>query len=396
MKIIVVNAGSSSHKLSLYDIQHRDPIEPLWKGELDWGRQQMACSLSIQTKTGKQIKRLCERKNPNENLQLLVETMWKGETQVIEGPSVIERAGHRVVHGGKQFQKPTYLTPQVKEQIRKLIPLAPLHNPANLEGIELIEKLFPSIPQIAIFDTAFHCHMPEVTKIYPVPYAWREEGIERYGFHGISHHYCAERAAKILQRELSTLKMINCHLGNGSSLCAIRDGISIDTTMGFTPLEGLMMGTRSGSIDPGILFYLMKEKRFFSEQLDHILNFESGLKGIAGSSDMREIFKSTDEKAKLALKMYVYRLKSYIGAFLAHLEGVDVISFTGGIGENVAVVRQQACQGLDFLGIHLDQHQNETCHPDQDVAIPHSKVRLLVIHTQEEWMIALQAYQFNC
>lgn len=373
MKILVVNGGSSSDKLSLYDIQNEELVKPLWKGQLD--------------------RSTCQKEERQKNLSALIKTLWSGETQVIDGPQEIERIVHRVVHGGKTLQHPTLITQEVKKQIRELIPLAPLHNSVNLEGIELLEQLFPTLPQIAIFDTAFHSHLPEVTQTYPLPYEWKEEGIQRYGFHGISHHYCAERAYTLIKTVPSPFHMINCHLGNGSSLCAIKEGKSVDTTMGFTPLEGLMMGSRSGSIDPGIIFYLLREKRYTWEEIEEILNFESGLKGIGGFSDMREIVSHPNAKAALAFQMFVYRLRGYIGYLMANLGKLDVLSFTGGIGENSETVREAVCERLDFLGIKLDRDKNRDCVPDQDISGPESRVRLLVIHTEEEWMMAKECRQ---
>jgi acetate kinase len=375
VKILVLNAGSSSHKLSLYDIRSNSPTEALWQGKIDWDKE--------------------EKKHVEEQVFGLLQTLWQGKQKVIAGPHEIEKIGHRIVHGGAAFQAPIRINALVKEEIRKLIPLAPLHNPANLEGVEIMEKLFPSIPQIAVFDTAFHRLMPEETKTYAIPYFYRKEGVERYGFHGISHHYCAERAQFLFP---SCSKIICCHLGNGASLCAILNGKSIDTTMGFTPLEGLMMGTRCGSIDPGLILYLCREKKLSVEELDHTLNFESGLKGISGRSDMRELLagiQTGDKQARLAFDMYVYRIKSYIGALAAHLEGVDSLIFTGGIGENAPDVRAAVCRGLQFLGIDLDLHKNRNCRPDQDIAADASKVRLLVIHTREEWKIAVECWKLG-
>lgn len=390
MKILVVNAGSSSYKLALYEWRNQ-LTPPLWHGSLDWGQKPNNCSLEVQA-NGQKIQKEGLSLDQSHYLKMLIETMWKGETQVIEDKQEIKRIGHRVVHGGSKFQRPTLITKAVKEDIRECIPLAPLHNPANLEGIEQMEKLFPSVPQIAVFDTAFHSHMPEVAKTYPLPYEWRQKGIQRYGFHGISHHYCAYRISRLLRRDLKELKIINCHLGNGASLCAIENGISVNTTMGFTPLEGLMMGSRSGSIDPGILFYLMRENQYTSEELDHILNFESGLKGICDHSDMREVLADESQRGKLAFQMHVYHLRFYIGALLINLGPIDVLSFTAGVGENSAPVREAACQDLEFLGIELDMMKNRSCKPDQDIALKHSKTRVFVIHTQEEWMIAKQCF----
>lgn len=384
MKILVVNAGSSSHKLSLFDIQNEQPVNPLWKGELDSDRS----TVSIETSAGQKISRHLKHSNIEENLQDLIQGLWSGKTQVIEKRSDIECVGHRVVHGGRKFEQPTLINSEVKEKIAQLIPLAPLHNPADLAAIEMMEKFFPKVPQIAVFDTAFHAAMPDVAKTYPLPYTWFEEGIQRYGFHGISHEYCAHRVAHLLKRDIKTLKIINCHLGNGSSLCAIKGGKSIDTTMGLTPIEGLMMGTRCGSIDPGILLYLLREKKYSVDKLDQIINYESGLKGICSTSDMREVVKSGDPRAKLALDMYVYRLREYLGAYLVHLEGADAICFTAGIGENVPLVRREACRGLQFLGVKIDDKLNEACLSDQDISNEGSKVRIFVVHTQEEWMIA--------
>lgn len=395
MKILVVNAGSSSHKLSLYDLQNQEPVEPLWQGSLDWGRKSQLPSLSIKTYKGSKIERNLESQAIEEGIKKLLDTLWQGETQVIEGPSAIERIGHRIVHGGAEFEEPTPITAVVKEQIRQLIPLAPLHNPADLEGIEWMEKFFPSVLQIGVFDTAFHATMPEMVKTYPVPWDWKEKGIQRYGFHGISHQYCAERAASLLKQDSHDLKIINCHLGNGCSLCAIKDGKSYETTMGLTPLEGLMMGTRCGSIDPGILLYLMREHQVSLEELDYNLNFASGLIGIGGSSDMRELLAKKQEKCvELALQMFVHRLKTSIGALAVSLEGFNVLSFTGGIGENAPLIREETCEGLECLKIAIDKTLNGSCKPDIEITGSSSSIHVLVIHTREEWMIARACLQF--
>ncbi|CUI16011.1 acetate kinase [Candidatus Protochlamydia naegleriophila] len=389
MKILVVNAGSSSHKLSLFDSEGGLPTDSLWRAQLDWGRPDNQY-YTVQVKGGEKVTRHLKTPSLEEGLREVLESLWKGDAPVIDTPLAIGRVGHRVVHGGAIFQCPVLVTRAVKEEIRRLIPLAPLHNPGNLEGIELIEQIFPAIPQIAVFDTAFHSTMPEVVKTYPVPYEWKEKGIQRYGFHGTSHHYCAIRATEMMKSRFSSLRLVNCHLGNGASLCAIRDGKSIDTTMGFTPLEGLMMGTRCGSIDPGILLYAMRELNVAPKELDTLLTFESGLKGIGGSSDMREIQAETSERAELALNMYIYRLKYFIGAMTASLGGIDVLSFTAGIGEHAAYIREKTCEGLAYLGVRLDLEKNHQDKSDQDldIAASDSAVRILVIHTQEEWMIA--------
>ncbi len=385
MKILVVNAGSSSHKLCFYDLDHDEPVEPLWQGSIDWD----VPLLKVKTHNGAKFELNLKGIQVKEGLDFLLKTLWEGQTQVIEGPSEIEKIGHRVVHGGSKFEQPILINAEVKEQIRQLIPLAPLHNPVNLQGIELMEQFFPNVPQMAVFDTAFHVSMPEVVKTYPVPWEWKQKGIQRYGFHGISHHYCAERTAKFFQQKPKELKIINCHLGNGCSLCAIQEGRSYETTMGLTPLEGLMMGTRCGSIDPGILLYLLREKELTLPELDGTLNFTSGLKGIAGLSDMRELLdKQGEERACLAVQMFVHRLKTSIGALAVALDGFNVLSFTAGIGENSPFIREEVCRGLGCLNVALDLDKNRTCRPDQEITASGSSVRVLVLHTQEEWMIA--------
>ncbi|MBA2369017.1 MAG: acetate kinase [Candidatus Protochlamydia sp.] len=393
MKILVVNAGSSSHKLSLYTNPGEEPAEPIWKSHLEWGRGKKSRTCTIEAKGIKETFPL-ETTNVKEGLQLALDTLWKGQNAVIENLASIDRIGHRVVHGGSIFQQPTVVNAPVKEQIRKLIPLAPLHNPANLEGIELMEEFFPSVQQIAVFDTSFHAEIPEIAKLYPVPYEWKQKGVQRYGFHGISHEYCAGRASRMLGSN-SSAKLINCHLGNGASLCAIKDGKSIDTTMGLTPMEGLMMGTRCGSIDPGIVFYMMREHRMSPQELDYLLNFEAGLKGVGGMQDMRDLIAKGDDRSRLAVDMYIYRLKAFIAAMTASLGGLDALVFTAGVGENSSIIREKTCQGLAYLGIRLDREKNAACKPDQNIALADSPVKILVIGTQEEWMIARACDSFN-
>jgi acetate kinase len=300
------------------------------------------------------------------------------------------------VHGGPKYEEPVLLTPEVKSQIAKAAVFAPLHNRAELEGVEVIEKLLGRVPQVAVFDTGFHRKMPLAATVYPGPYQWFERDIRRYGFHGINHQYCAARAARLLGQDLNSLKLVTCHLGNGCSLAAIRDGHSIDTTMGFTPLEGLMMGTRSGSIDPGILTYLMRQGQLQSHEIDDVLNKESGLLGISGiSADMREILASMkrgNSRAKLAFEIYAHRLQAGIGAMVVVLGGIDVLIFSAGVGENSAEVRDAACKQLVFLGLKLDAAANRQ-HPDRDIAAPDSAVRVLIIRAQEDWAIARECWR---
>jgi acetate kinase len=261
-----------------------------------------------------------------------------------------------------------------------------------LEGIEILARKFASVPQVAVFDTGFHSGLPEAAVIYPGPYDWFAEGIRRYGFHGINHQYCATRTAQLLGKDLRSLKLVTCHLGNGCSLAAIRDGHSVDTTMGFTPLEGLMMGTRSGSVDPGILTYLMRQGSLTGPQLDELLNTKSGLLGISGiSGDMRQIVSAMQQgnpRAKLAFEIFVHRLRSCIGSMVAVLDGIDALVFTAGIGENSSEVRAAACVNFGFLGVKLDPAKNAQSPPDQDISLPDSAVRILIVRAQEDWAIA--------
>jgi acetate kinase len=267
-----------------------------------------------------------------------------------------------------------------------------------LEGIEAIESILgPEVPQFAVFDTAFHSHLPDAAAIYPGPYGWVERGIRRYGFHGISHQYCAQKAAQLLNRDSSDLRLLICHLGNGCSLSAVLNGRCIDTTMGFTPLDGLMMGTRSGAVDPGILIHLLRQEGYDADRLDRELNQESGLKGISGiSADLRQVMAAIEAgnaQAKLALDIYIHRLRACMGSMLASLGRLDAVVFTAGVGENSPIVRSLACQAFEFLGLRLDQVQNENHPVNQDIATTDSTIRILVIHTQEDWAIVQDCYR---
>ena len=402
MKILVLNSGSSSQKSCLYELGGalpEQPPEPLWQGTIEWEAQGRAARLKIKRADGSVTHEQREFRSRPLATTYLLHTLWEGSAPVISGPEEIAIVGHRVVHGGKEFTQPTLVTPQVKSAIRRLAVFAPLHNRAEAEGIETVERVAAGVPQVAVFDTAFHTRLPLAAVVYPGPYEWLQEGIRRYGFHGINHQYCAERAAQLLSRELKSLRIVTCHLGNGCSLAAIRDGRCIDTTMGFTPLDGLMMGTRTGSIDPGIVIYLMRRSRLTAQELDDLLNKESGLLGISGvSSDMREVqaaIAGGNARAKLAFEMFVYRLRSFIGAMVAALDGMDVLVFTAGIGENSTEVRAAACAGFGFMGLKLDMERNARPEPDQDIATPDSKIRVLVIRAQEDWAIARECWKFS-
>jgi len=402
MKILVLNAGSSTLKSCLYelnDVQPDRPPQPLWSAQIDWAYQQGIAELQVKTATGDRLEEEFASESRRDAISRMLETLWQGKTQTINDLTEIDIVGHRVVHGGQEYQQSTLISPDVKEAIARLSVFAPVHNPVNLEGIEAIENILGNVPQIAVFDTAFHAQLPPAAFVYPGPYEWLENGIRRYGFHGISHQYCARQAADILGRDLSDLRLISCHLGNGCSLAAIRGGLSVDTTMGFTPLEGLMMGSRSGSIDPGILIHLLKQSDFTAEKLDDLLNRNSGLKGISGvSSDMRQLVQAIaqgNQRAQLALDIYIHRLRAGIGAMLASLGGLDALIFTAGVGENSPVVRAAACEAFGFMGLKLDGEKNQQSPVDQDIAAVDSAVRVLVIHTQEDWEIARECWKLN-
>ena len=320
------------------------------------------------------------------------------ESGTLTGVDELAGIGHRVVHGGEAFQQPVRIDETVISAIERLIPLAPLHNPANLMGIRVAMEHVSAVPQVAVFDTAFHQSIPEHAYLYALPYElYDEQKIRRYGFHGTSHSYVARQAALYLKRPAVSLNMITLHLGNGASAAAIRGGECVDTSMGLTPLEGLVMGTRSGDLDPAILLYLARENGMDIDTLDTLLNKESGLKGICGENDMRTISAAAeqgDHQAKLALTIFCYRLKKYIGAYMAVLGRVDCIVFTGGIGENSPLIRQLSCQGMEGLGLSLDEEKNSNKQEGiKEIQASNSPVSLLVIPTNEEYEIARQSLQ---
>jgi acetate kinase len=401
MKILVLNAGSSSQKSCLYemtgDTLPQEPLKPLWEAKVDWTHKQGFAEIEVKTHTGKQLQEEIPADSRDQVMARLLETLCNGSTQVIGQPSEIDLVGHRVVHGGQEYRESVVITEEVKQAIAHLATLAPAHNPVNLEGIEAIEQHLGDITQVAVFDTAFHSHLPDAAAIYPGPYEWVEQGIRRYGFHGISHQYCAGRAARILGQDLASMRLITCHLGNGCSLAAIKNGLSIDTTMGFTPLDGLMMGNRSGAVDPGILIHLLRQPDYSVEQLDNVLNRASGLRGISAiSNDMRQIREAISQgnsRAQLAWDIYVHRLRSYIGAMVASLGGLDTLVFTAGVGENSPEIRAAACEAFAFLGLKLDHEKNIHKPIDIDIATSDSAVRVLVIHTEEDWQIACECWQ---
>jgi acetate kinase len=398
MKILVLNSGSSSQKSCLYELGAAlpdSPPAPLWEGKIEW--REDGATLKVHTSSGKTFEQPLDKSKRPEAVAHLLKALTSGETQVLAQLPEIDVVGHRIVNGGREYTTPTLITPAVTAAIEKMSAFAPLHNRAELDGIAQIEKLCGPVRQFAVFDTGFHASLPEAAAVYAGPYEWVQRGIRKFGFHGINHQYCAGRAAQLLGRHLADLKLVTCHLGNGCSLAAIHGGVSIDTTMGFTPLDGLMMGTRSGSVDPGILTYLLQQDHLDGKMLDELLNTKSGLLGISGiSSDMREIEAAMikgNARAKLAFDIFVHRLRSGIGSMIASLDGMDVLVFTAGIGENSAEVRAAACANLGFLGLAIDTAKNVSSPVESDIATPGSTVRVLVLTAQEDWAIARECWK---
>jgi acetate kinase len=399
MRILVLNAGSSSQKTCLYEIGDslpRDPPEPSWEGKIQWSGDQAEIRAKNSQGVRTQDRVSVRAGNGTASVGQLLGNLWSDKAQAAGPPTSIDVAAHRVVNGGAEYRDPTLITPPVKAAIAGMASSAPLHNSTELDGIEFVQRRFGNIPQVAVFDTGFHKTLPESAYVYPGPYEWLAQGIRRYGFHGINHRYCADRAAQLLRRDPSSLRIVTCHLGNGCSLAAVQGGRSVDTTMGFTPLEGLMMGTRSGTVDPGILTYLMRAGTT-GAQLDEMLNSKSGLLGVSGlSGDMREIvraMKDGNARAKLAFDIFVHRLRSSIGAMIATLGGLDVLVFTAGIGENSAEVRAAACASFGYLKLEMDPERNSQETEGRDIASQNSSVRILVIRAQEDWAMAGETWK---
>ncbi len=399
MRILVLNSGSSSQKTALYELGETlppDPVAPIWEAHVEWGERSTA-NATITTAGRASITHEYQAGTRGDLVRHLLPMLWSGPTRVVAGGADIDVVGHRVVHGGPDYAQSVFVTPEVIADIQRFAAFAPAHNPENLEGIEAVARVMGNVPQVAVFDTAFHAHLPLAAAVYSGPYAWYERGIRRYGFHGISHQYCAERAAKLLGRDLATLRLVTAHLGNGCSLAAIAGGRSVDTTMGFTPLDGLMMGSRSGALDPGILIYLQRTDGASADQLDSTLNHDAGLRGITGvSSDMREVLAARamgNQRAALAFDMYVLSLRRYLGAMLAVLGGADALVFAGGVGEHAAEVRGSVCETLRFLGLALDPALNDASPADTVISAPASTVRVLIVHTLEDWVIARDCWR---
>lgn len=392
MLILVLNAGSSSLKYQLIDVEtaevkanglcERIGIDGVMKHEIAENRK---LTIDHPMPTHK------------EAIEFMLNILTKNDTKVIDSIDEISAIGHRVVHGGEYFKESTIIDKNVIEKIERLIPLAPLHNPAHLLGIKICQELMPTKPNVAVFDTAFHQTMPEENYLYAVPHEdYTEHKLRKYGFHGTSHYYVSNEAIKMLQKEQS--KVIVCHLGNGSSICAVKDGRSIDTTMGLTPLEGLMMGTRSGDIDAGVIPYLLEKKDMDANQIIDYLNKKSGILGVSGiSSDLREVIKAAndgDQRATICIEMMCNRIRKYICSYAGVLGGVDAICFTAGIGENADIIREKVCSGLEFIGVEIDKTKNkEREKANREINKKDSKTKIFVIPTNEEFVIAQDTYK---
>jgi acetate kinase len=393
MNILVINTGSSSIKYQLFDMEQDHALATGTVEKI--GEPTSIMTHQRRLADGRFQKTVEEAgiADYEEGFQHIVSFLSDPKNRLVDDESEIAAVGHRVVHGGETFHAPVVIDEEVMAAIRENIPLAPLHNPANLTGIELTKGIFPDIPQVAVFDTAFHQTLPQHAFLYAIPFEMYEQHrIRRYGFHGTSHAFVAERAAEYLGRPLTELNLITIHLGNGASMAALKNGECIDTTMGMTPLAGLVMGTRSGDVDPAVPFFLADQLGMGLADIDGLLNKKSGLKGICGTNDMREVIEKKeagDRRAEIALEIYTYRIKKYIGAYFAAVESLDALIFTAGIGENAPYIRELCCRGLDRLGIVIDGGRNrETVRRLGEISMPGSDVKVLVIPTNEELKIA--------
>lgn len=394
MKVLVLNCGSSSVK---YQFISTDNKQVLAKGSIERIGSSSAI-LTHQRYDGDTIKITGEILDHDIAIEYVIAVLLSKNHGVIKDRSEIEAVGHRVVHGGEDFSGSVLITDAVIQTLKENIELAPLHNPPNIKGILACQKHLPGIPQVGVFDTAFHQKMPPKAYLYGIPYLlYKKYKIRRYGFHGTSHLYVSKRAADLINQPYDKLKIITCHLGNGCSVAAVDGGISIDTSMGFTPLEGLLMGTRCGDLDPSIPLHVMGKEELTLAEVNTMLNKHSGLMGISGvSNDMREIIKAMkdgNERAKFAFEVFCYRIKKYIGAYAAALGGLDAIVFTGGIGENSTDVRKEVLSNLEFLGIELDDEKNQLSDGERVITKDYSKVKVFVIPTNEELVIALDTSQ---
>ena len=392
MKILVLNCGSSSIKYQLLDMANNNDV--LAKGLLE--RVGIKDSeLKHQAKGKDTFKLVQDIPNHEVGVDLILKTLLHPEHGILKDKNEITAVGHRVVHGGEKFSGSVRITQEIIDKMEECVDLAPLHNPANLKGIYAMQKVLPEVPQCGVFDTAFHSTMPDYVYMYALPYEmYDKHKVRRYGFHGTSHRYVSLKACEILKSKFEDLKIITCHLGNGASIAAIKNGKSFDTSMGLTPVEGLIMGTRCGDLDLGALLFIMEKENMDAKKANNYINKVSGMVGISGiSSDMRDLWKASDEgnkKAKLALDMYIYRVKKYVGSYAAAMGGVDLIIFTGGIGENDYMVREGVCKNMEFMGIEFDSDKNDRMKgKDEILSKPNSKVKVMTVCTNEELVIAM-------
>lgn len=390
MKILVLNCGSSSIKYALYNMDDKSVMT-------SGGAERVGLDgafVKVKLPNGEKKQIMHDIPEHTEGVKFIFSLLTDPEIGVIKDLKEIDAVGHRMVHGGEKFNKSVLLTDEVLKTFEACIDLAPLHNPANLKGVKAVSELMPGLPQVGVFDTAFHQTMPAHSYLYAIPYELYEKyGVRRYGFHGTSHRYVSQRVCEFLGVNPADKKIITCHIGNGGSVAAVDGGKCVDTSMGLTPLEGLMMGTRSGDIDGGAITFLEKKLGLDADGMSNLLNKKSGVLGISGiSSDMREIDTAVEqgnERAKIALDMYNYRIKKYVGAYAAAMGGCDIIVFTAGVGENQYSMREQVCAGMEYMGVKLDVEKNKTVRGEEAViSTPDSKVTVCVIPTDEELMIA--------
>ena len=390
MKVLVINCGSSSLKYQLIDMVNE---EALAQGLVERiGIEGSVLTQKVEGKDKYIVKE--EMKDHKDAIRLVLEALVDENNGVIKSMDEISAVGHRVVHGGEKYKESVVINDEVKANIEECFKLAPLHNPANMIGIKACEELMPNTPMVAVFDTAFHGTMPEDAYLYALPYElYEKDGIRKYGFHGTSHKYVSQTCAEVMGRDIKDLKIITCHLGNGASLCAVKNGVSVDTSMGFTPLEGLIMGTRCGNIDPAIVTFLMKEEGLSVDEVNDLLNKKSGVLGISGiSSDFRDIedaaFNKGNRRAQLALRIFEYKIRTTIGAYAAAMGGVDAIVFTAGVGENGPETREKCLEGLEFLGVEIDKEANNVRGKIREISKAGCNVKAFVIPTNEELVIA--------
>lgn len=393
MKVLVLNCGSSSLKFQVIDMTNEERIV---KGNYERiGGKRSGIRFNVR---GEKFECLHVARNYEEAISFVLKLLLDPKYQILQSIDEIGAIGHRIVHGGEKFSSSVIITEEVLQQIRDCIPLAPLHNPAGIAGIEAIQKILPNKINVAVFDTAFHQTMPPIAYIYQIPYTYYEKyQIRKYGFHGTSHRYVSQRAADLMQQDIKNLKIISCHLGQGASICAIKDGKSVDTSMGLTPMAGIPMSTRSGDIDPSIIPYIMKLEDKTPDEMTNMLNKQSGAWGVSGVSedyrDIEDAYHKGDKRSILALDSQSYKIAQYIAQYAVSLGGLDTLIFTGGVGENGQETRQRICEYLSFLGVKIDPVENDVKKTEKCISTPDSKVKVYIILTNEELMIARDTYQ---